>query len=307
MLKLLLTLCLLTVAAVMADKERVIDGAGARMRGHHHADGESDDVDHQAILGSKHRAEEFDHLPAEESQQRLRVLAQRMDKNGDGFVDEAELTEWIRNSMKSLDDEEAGERMKEMDSDGDNKISWDEYVADSFPETDLAKLDHDDKKLLNEDRKYFAVADQDGDGKLSEEELRAFLNPENYDHMHKVLVEVTLMEKDENGDGAIDLNEFLGEMKDQPHSDWHQVEKTRFAQEYDLDKDGFLRGEEVRKWLIPDLYQVAVQESRHLIQTADKDQDGKLSIEEIVDEYRTFVGSEATNYGEHLKTVHEEL
>lgn len=36
--------------------------------------------------------------------------------------------------------------------------------------------------------------------------------------------------------------------------------------------------------------------------------DGKLSIAEIVAEYNLFVGSEATNYGEHLQNLkHEEL
>lgn len=34
------------------------------------------------------------------------------------------------------------------------------------------------------------------------------------------------------------------------------MEKERFSNEYDLDKDGVLKGEEVRRWLIPDLYQV---------------------------------------------------
>lgn len=55
-------------------------------------------------------------------------------------------------------------------------------------------------------------------------------------------------------------------------------------------------------------FQVAVQESKHLFEVADKNKDGKLSVDEIVDEHRTFVGSEATNFGEDLHFVgHEEL
>ncbi|CAJ0922062.1 unnamed protein product, partial [Mesorhabditis belari] len=280
-------------SSVFGDKERVIDGAGARIQHHHHVDGESDDIDHQAILGSKHQAEEFDQLSPEESQARLKILAKKMDKNGDGYVDEEELTNWIQNSMKSLDDEEAIERMKEIDVDGDNKVSWDEYAADSFPETDITKLDADDRKLLDEDKKYFAVADQDGDGKLNEEELKAFPQPRELSTYAQ--------------NGAIDLKEFLGDMHEQPQSEWHAVEKERFANEYDADKDGVLKGEEIRKWLIPDLYQVAVQEAKHLIEVADGDKDGKLSIDEIVSNYKTFVGSEATNYGEDLRKYHEEL
>ncbi|VDM66919.1 unnamed protein product [Strongylus vulgaris] len=131
--------------------------------------------------------------------------------------------------MVSLDKEEVNERMTEMDTDGDKLVSWDEYVADSFPEQDIKKLDPDDRKLMDEDALYFKAADVDGDGKLNEEELSAFLNPENYKHMHKILVDVTMKEKDTNKDGAINLNEFLGEMADNSQSEWHKVESDRTA------------------------------------------------------------------------------
>ena len=102
------------------------------------------------------------------------------------------------------------------------------------------------------------------------------------------------------------------------------TEKTRFNEEYDKNGDGFLEGEELRAWLIPDLTQTAKQEADHLIDNSDTDKanyfkinsnknlnnlkDGKLSIDEVVEAYKTFVGSEATNYGEHLLNIrHEEL
>lgn len=45
--------------------------------------------------------------------------------------------------------------------------------------------------------------------------------------------QVTLAEKDEDKDGAINLKEFLGEMYDNKQSEWHSVETTRFKEEYD--------------------------------------------------------------------------
>jgi len=45
-----------------------------------------------------------------------------------------------------------------------------------------------------------------------------------------------------------------------------------------------------------------------LIKVADVDKDGELSIEEIVDAHKAFVGSEATAYGEKLMEMqHDEL
>ncbi|VDM64365.1 unnamed protein product [Angiostrongylus costaricensis] len=244
-------------------------------------------------------------MPVEESKKRLEVLARKMDVNGD---DESELTSWVERSMVSLDNEEVTERLTEMDANGDKMVSWEEYLADSFPDRDIKDLDADDRKLMNEDELYFKAADLDGDGKLNMVELSAFLNPENYKHMHKILVEITMSEKDLNKDGAIDLKEFLGEMADNDHSEWHAVESNRFMTEYDSDGDGVLRGEEVRRWMIPDVKVVAKQEATHLINGADVDKDGKLSITEIVDAHQLFVGSEATNYGEELRKVsHTEL
>ncbi|RCN48571.1 EF hand [Ancylostoma caninum] len=238
-------LLILLLPLVAADKEREVDGAAARI--HRHLGGSEDDHegDHQAILGSRKAAEEFDDMPIEESKRRLEILARKMDMNEDGFIgslfanltifrlygslDESELTNWVERSMVSLDEEEVNERMTEMDTDGDKLVSWEEYVADSFPEQDIKKLDPDDKKLMDEDARYFKAADLNADGKLSKEELSAFLNPENYKHMHKTLVEVTMKEKDLNNDGAIDLKEFLGEMADNSQSEWHKVESDRLV------------------------------------------------------------------------------
>ncbi|KAL3206083.1 hypothetical protein MRX96_040394 [Rhipicephalus microplus] len=53
-------------------------------------------------------------------------------------------------------------------------------------------------------------------------------------------------------------------------------------------------------------YDHSVSEARHLIHEADKDHDGKLTRDEIIDKYDVFVGSQATDYGEAL-TRHDEF
>lgn len=79
-----------------------------------------------------------------------------------------------------------------------------------------------------------------------------------------------MVEKDLNKDGKIDLKEFLGELFNQPSSEWFVTEKTRFVEEYDTDSNGVLEGEELKLWLIPDINKTADQEATHLLSTADE-------------------------------------
>jgi len=271
-------------------------------------------MDHQAFLGDKELASQYDDLPTDVAKARLRVLASKqIDKNADGFVTDTELIDWIHRSLISLDREETDERFDEMDTDKDGIVSWGEYMQEAFgvesgKETERFMDSPEDMKLMKEDRKYFGAADQDRDMALSRLEFAAFQNPEHFPHMHQVLVENTMLEKDTDGDGRISLKEFLGETYDQPNSEWYLTEKNRFDVEYDKDRDGYLSGEEINAWLIPDIRTTAKQEAEHLIKVADTDKDGELSIDEIVDAHKAFVGSEATAYGEKLMEMrHDEL
>ncbi|KAI1724775.1 EF-hand domain pair domain-containing protein [Ditylenchus destructor] len=273
------------------------EAPSSKMNAHLHEKSSSHDdkFDHQAILGSQKAAEEYGDLSPEEAKKRLKVLARdHIDKNKDGFVTEEELTDWVKHSLISLDKEETEERFDEIDADKDGFITWGEYIQESFG------VEPEDMKLMTEDRKYFGAADSDRDMKLSKDEFAAFQNPEHFN---------TLKEKDIDKDGKIDLKEFLGDTFDQPSSEWYITEKTRFTEEYDKDQDGFLTGNEIKEWLVPDIHQTARQEARHLIKMSDTDKDGELSIQEIVEAHKTFVGSEATSYGEKLVDIqaHEEL
>lgn len=52
---------------------------------------------------------------------------------------------------------------------------------------------------------------------------------------------------------------------------------------------------------------MADQEAEHLILSSDDDNDGRLSVDEIVAHHDIFVGSEATDYGERLNNLRDEL
>ncbi len=52
------------------------------------------------------------------------------------------------------------------------------------------------------------------------------------------------------------------------------------------------------------LREIADEEVDHLFAAADDDHDALLSLQEIVDHHDVFVGSEATDYGDHLTNIH---
>ena len=59
------------------------------------------------------------------------------------------------------------------------------------------------------DKKKFAAADENGDGKLNDEEAAAFLHPYDYTRMADVEAERVLGEYDKNDDGKISVDEYL--------------------------------------------------------------------------------------------------
>lgn len=60
-------------------------------------------------------------------------------------------------------------------------------------------------------------------------------------------------------------------------------------------------------YLIVFFREIAIEEVNHLFASADDDHDDRLSYQEIIENYDVFVGSEATDYGEHLNKLKDEL
>lgn len=69
---------------------------------------------------------------------------------------------------------------------------------------------------------------------------------------------------------------------------------------YDTDENGTLDVNEIRSWAIPDYKEASEDEAEHLIGLTDKDNDNKLTKEEIIAKQELWVGSSATNYGDDL-------
>ncbi|KAK9888919.1 hypothetical protein WA026_001140 [Henosepilachna vigintioctopunctata] len=278
-------------------KERESDGAySPRDHAHYSDNGEHNTAfDHEAILGSHSEAEEFDNLPPEKAKERLVELLKKMDLNNDNNVDRNELKAWILRSFRMLSEEEALERLAYIDANHDGLISWDEYKSDTYDSDE-----EDNSNLIDDDKTIWNAADSNKDGNLNSKEFTVFTHPEEHPAMLPIFLDQTLRDKDKNKDGHIDFQEFVGNSAKDHDKQWLTEQKHSFDTEYDKDNDGKLTGNEILSWIVPSNEEIAEEEVNHLFAESDDNHDDLLSFSEVLEHYDTFVGSEATDYGDYL-------
>ncbi|CAH1183713.1 unnamed protein product [Phaedon cochleariae] len=289
-------------------KERETDGAYSPRDYDHHKDGEHfSEFDHEAIIGSHKEAEEYDHLSPEESKRRLEILLLKMDLNNDRQIDRKELKAWIIRSFKMLSEEEARDRLEDADEDDDGRITWEEYLSDTYgidsSENSLT-FGEDSQHLIADDEVMWKAADENKDGFLNSEEWVSFSHPEEQPKMLPVILEQTLRDKDKDGDGSISFQEYMGARGTDLGKEDLMTEKVKFDEVLDKNKNGKLEGSEILSWVVPSNDEIAQEEVDHLFVHSDDNHDDILTFEEIIDHHETFVGSEATDYGDHLHNIH---
>lgn len=297
--------------------ERLEDGSyRSRDADHHDGDGEHmTEFDHEAMLGSVKEAEEYHQLSPDESKRRLHILVStKIDTNKDQFIEKHELKAHILRSFKSLSEEEANDRFDEVDENNDDIVTWAEYLREMYdmdsedePEIKLPVFDENtddvNRQLIEDDKTVFEAADLNKDGRLTRDEFVLFISPEEHPIMLPIILNQTLRDKDTDNDGMINFQEFLGDSARDHDKAWLIAEKERFDSEHDKDGDGLLNGNEILSWIVPSNDDVATDEVNHLFAAADSDHDERLSYDEILENHDLFVGSEATDYGDHLHNI----
>lgn len=126
-----------------------------------------------------------------------------LDKDGDGFVDVQELTEYIakQTGMNEADAERrASEYISSLDQDGDGVISREE-----FTDGRLSKKIQEE----NEIQKHFDEIDKDRDGFITQNELATLFNHTLSKHLIKAMID----EIDTDNDGKISFEEFRAAMQ----------------------------------------------------------------------------------------------
>ncbi|XP_029282298.1 calumenin-A [Cottoperca gobio] len=271
-----------------------------------HDDSKNYDYDHEAFLG-ENEAKAFDQLTPEESKQRLAIIVDKIDSNKDGFITEEELKVWIKRAQKKHIYDSVEHQWKDFDMNNDGKISWDEYknvTYGSYLEDPQMDTEYNYSHMMSRDERRFTVADTNGDLIADKKEFTAFLHPEDHEHMKDIVVQETMEDIDKNGDGFIDLMEYIGDMytsedgEDEP--EWVATERQQFSEFRDKNNDGKMDKEETLDWILPSDYDHAEAEAKHLVHESDANQDGKLTKNEILDKYDVFVGSQVTDFGEAL-------
>uniref|UniRef100_A0A3Q3VXV5 EF-hand domain-containing protein n=1 Tax=Mola mola TaxID=94237 RepID=A0A3Q3VXV5_MOLML len=315
LLKSLVSLYILAVIAyaVPAQEKRIHHQSD--LSDHIHNDAHGFQYDHEAFLG-KEEAKTFDQLTPEESKEKLAKIVDRIDTNKDGYVSHAELHYWIKHRQRRYIEENVNKHWKDYDKNRDGKISWEEYKNTTYGYYQDEEFDDIEdkatyKSMLTRDQRRFQSADKDGDGIATREEFTAFLHPEEFDYMKGLVVQETVEDIDKNGDGKINLDEYIGDMytpeNGESEPDWVQKERKHFLEFRDTNKDGYLDAVEVANWILPGEVDHADNEAKHLIHETDTDKDERITKKEILANWNMFVGSQATNYGEDLTKRHDEL
>ncbi|XP_050530089.1 reticulocalbin-2-like [Daktulosphaira vitifoliae] len=259
------------------------------------------DFPHAGIITSDTELEEFKNLSPNEAKAKLKSILIEIDKNHDGQIDKKELAQRILETFRQLSAEESDSEFVDSDTNNDGLLTWKEYLIDTYApsEEDIPISNEDD--IATEEKALFDAADQNNDGYLTLEEFRIFYTPEDYEYMTPLVLKDVINQVDLDDDKKITFDEFINnrgsnDPKLLNDEEWIRVEKIKFEQEYDINGDGILDGEEILLWLMPNNKMMSNSEAEDLIKQTDKNDDGILSYDEIMNNYLLFVSAGDYSY-----------
>uniref|UniRef100_F7A934 45 kDa calcium-binding protein n=1 Tax=Ciona intestinalis TaxID=7719 RepID=F7A934_CIOIN len=281
----------------------------------------------EVFLGEEVKKFENGEYELKEQKNQLIKMFKLIDENGDGSLDEAELSKWVLHKTKehfSEAKQENEQKFKELDTDNDGNVTWNEYLTEFLSRKNYSRVEVAEK-LRNKvkievDAKVrdevddvhdkWLQASNDGDSNMSVSEFLDFQHPETGREMLEYLVQDFLhdMGIDVDGDEVLTIQEYISVGSDvdvdTQDDDWAKERRNEFRNVIDQNKDGKVTKEELKRYLDPMSEAMAQQEARQLIGFGDENFDMKLSLKELLENSEYYTGSKLYNYA---RSVHDDL
>ncbi|KAI4337989.1 hypothetical protein L6164_016347 [Bauhinia variegata] len=249
---------------------------------------------------------------------RLMILFPLLDKEPkDGVIDYNELETWIIQQAMDRLDYMTNTELQEKDKNGDRAISFREYLP-QFSEKDIERksMGHGEAGWWLE---RFNKADGDGNGLLHFSEFRDFLHPQDSknEKLLKWLLTDRIRRIDEEIDGKLNFKEFNEKVYNmfKTYAEYETAgqfvpsAEKKFS-ELDANNDEFLSVEElmgILRYLYPGELSYAKYYTSYLMNVADDDRDGRLSLEEMLNHEFAFYSTVHADEHEESDDDHDEL
>lgn len=250
-------------------------------------DGDFDLDDEDDILDDSGEAEDedFSAMPLD----KIRKLHQKLDVDGDGNASLAELLQFSDKVHKETIKIIVPELLGMLDHIKDGKLSLEEILQDMSSDDGSSELTEEELNTWKElETLKFKLADADGDGFLSVEEVEHMFYPETHEGVLRVGIESLIKRRDGDGDGKLNFTEFWGNSTgnetdatengtDSPKAYTESEHKT--FSKLDTNGDNLLDADELVAWESGKFH--TEETLRELLDVADTNHDGHLSVEEI--------------------------
>lgn len=210
----------------------------------------------------------------------IRTIIPLTDVDSDNKTSLEELTNWTQKSLRTAHQADAKARLKHLDTNKDNKVTWEEFLKSK---EDIGATTEEQKK------RRFNHADEDKNGWLTQDEITSMFHPEEKPHMFDIVVDEYLEMADNNKDGFLSYDEYKIKMAKKGKAN-QKVAKKFFTQQ-DKDQDGKLSRDEIKQWLASiNTASHAKKQAEMLMNTADDNKDGLLEEKEILNHLDLFMG-----------------